>query len=36
MLEDTDILITSDKDFDGVDVEKPEILKPHEFLAIYG
>jgi predicted nucleic acid-binding protein len=36
MLEDTDILITGDKDFDDVDVEKPEILKPHEFLAIYG
>jgi predicted nucleic acid-binding protein len=36
MLEDADILITSDKDFDDVDIEKPEILKPHEFLAAYG
>jgi len=30
-----DILITGDKDFDDIDIEKPEILKPHEFLALY-
>jgi hypothetical protein len=36
MLEDTDSLITSDKDFDDADVEKPKIFKPHEFLAVYG
>jgi predicted nucleic acid-binding protein len=36
ILEDADILITSDKDFDDVDIERPEILTPSEFLGIYG
>jgi predicted nucleic acid-binding protein len=36
ILEDADILITSDKDFTDVEIEKPEILKPHDFMAIYG
>jgi predicted nucleic acid-binding protein len=31
-----DILITGDKDFGGIDIEKPAILKPHEFLEMYG
>jgi predicted nucleic acid-binding protein len=35
ILEDAFILITSDKDFTDVEIEKPEILKPHEFIAIY-
>ena len=33
--EDVDILITGDKDFADVDVEKPEIMTPAEFLDRY-
>jgi predicted nucleic acid-binding protein len=36
ILGDADILVTSDKDFDDIEIEKPEILSPREFLAIYG
>lgn len=36
ILEDADILITGDKDFTNVESEKPEILKPHDFMALYG
>jgi predicted nucleic acid-binding protein len=36
ILEDADILITGDKDFNDVEIEKPEVLKPHDFMAIYG
>ncbi len=32
MLEDVDILVTGDSDFNGVDVKKPEILTPTEFV----
>ena len=32
MLEDVDILITGDKDFADVEVERPEILTPAEFI----
>ena len=32
MLEDVDILITGDKDFADVKVERPEILTPAEFI----
>jgi len=35
MLEDIDILITGDKDFEDVDIEKPEILTPSEFIEHY-
>ena len=35
ILDDVDILITGDKDFAEVEIEKPEILKPHEFLDLY-
>jgi len=35
ILEDVDLLISGDKDFSSVDVEKPEILTPSEFLNIY-
>ena len=34
--EDVDILITGDKDFADVDVEKPEIVTPAEFVEKYG
>ena len=33
--EDVDILITGDKDFSEVDIERPEILTPSEFIAQY-
>lgn len=32
IMEDVDILITGDKDFFGIDIEKPEILTPAQFL----
>ena len=32
ILEDVDVLITGDKDFEDVDVERPEIMTPGEFL----
>ncbi len=34
--EDVDILITGDKDFADVGVEKPEIVTPAEFMEKYG
>ncbi len=33
--EDVDILITGDKDFASVNVERPEILTPAQFMAQY-
>lgn len=36
ILEDVDILITCDADFAAVEIEKPEILTPSEFLEKYG
>lgn len=33
--EGVDILITGDKDFQNLEVEKPEILTPNEFLEKY-
>lgn len=35
ILEDVDILVTGDSDFSGVDVDKPEILTPTEFVERY-
>lgn len=35
ILEDVDLLITGDKDFKAVDIEKPEILTPTEYLEKY-
>ena len=32
---EVDVLITGDKDFAEVDIEKPEILTPAEFMAKY-
>jgi len=34
--EDVDILITGDKDFSDIEIEKPEILTPAQFLGKYG
>lgn len=35
MQEDVDVLITGDKDFTDVDVERPEILTPAQFMEHY-
>jgi putative PIN family toxin of toxin-antitoxin system len=35
IVEDVDILITGDKDFSDIDIEKPEILTPNEFIGKY-
>lgn len=35
MVEDVDILITGDKDFLDIDIEKPEIMNPSEFMEKY-
>jgi putative PIN family toxin of toxin-antitoxin system len=35
ILEDVDILITGDKDFAVVDIDRPEILTPSQFLRKY-
>jgi predicted nucleic acid-binding protein len=32
IIEDIDILITGDKDFDSIEIERPEILSPKQFL----
>lgn len=35
IVENIDILITGDKDFADVDVEKPDIMTPAEFMERY-
>lgn len=35
IIEDIDILITGDKDFNDLDIEKPEIMTPTEFITRY-
>lgn len=35
IIEDVDILITGDKDFKYIDIEKPEIMTPTEFMEFY-
>jgi predicted nucleic acid-binding protein len=35
LLSDVDILITGDKDFFDVDIDRPEILTPREYLEKY-
>ena len=32
IIEDVDVLVTGDKDFSDIDVEKPEILSPSQFM----
>ncbi len=36
IVEDVDVLISGDKDFAEVEVEKPEIVTPSEFMEKYG
>ena len=35
IIDNVDILITGDKDFLNIDIEKPEILTPTDFLIKY-
>lgn len=35
ILEDVDVFVTGDDDFSDVDIEKPEILTPSEFMERY-
>lgn len=35
IMEDVDVFITGDKDFSDIDIEKPEILAPPDFLEKY-
>ena len=35
IIEDVDIFITGDKDFDDVEIDKPEIMTANEFLEKY-
>lgn len=35
IIEDVDILITGDKDFDNIDIDRPEILTPNNFINQY-
>lgn len=35
IIEDVDVLITGDKDFSDIKIEKPEILTPAQFLEKY-
>lgn len=35
IVEDVDILITGDKDFTDISIERPEILTPTDFIAKY-
>ena len=35
IIDDVDILITGDKDFLNIEIDKPEILTPAQFLEIY-
>ena len=35
IVEDVDILITGDKDFTDIPIERPEILTPTDFIAKY-
>lgn len=36
IVEAVDILITGDKDFENLDIERPEIITPNEFLIRFG
>ena len=35
IISDVDVFITGDRDFDDIDIEKPEIMTPNEFLIKY-
>jgi len=35
IVEDVDVLITGDKDFQKIEIEKPDIMTPKEFIEIH-
>ena len=35
IIEDVDVLITGDKDFSDIDIERPEIMTPTDFIEKY-
>ena len=35
IIEDVDVLITGDKDFSAIDIERPEIMTPTDFIEKY-
>lgn len=35
IIEDVDILITGDRDFEDIDIDKPEIMTPAQFMEKY-
>jgi putative PIN family toxin of toxin-antitoxin system len=35
IMEDVDVLITGDKDFTAIDIKRPEIVTPSQFLSRY-
>ena len=35
IIEDVDILVTGDKDFSDIDIERPEIMSPTEFIKSF-
>jgi predicted nucleic acid-binding protein len=35
IIEDVDILLTGDKDFEGLGLDRPEIVTPSQFLEKY-
>ena len=35
IIEDGDILVTGDKDFADIDIEKPQIMTPAEFMEMF-
>ena len=36
LLADVDILLTGDRDFDDMELDRPEIMSPSEFMSAYG
>jgi predicted nucleic acid-binding protein len=35
IIADVDVLITGDKDFENIEIERPEIMTPKKFLEKY-
>lgn len=35
IIEDVDILVTGDKDFSDIEIERPEIMSPTQFMERY-
>ena len=35
IIEDVDLFVTGDRDFEDVEIEKPEIISPKDFIEKY-